>query len=137
MRESTASKTSMILTTRVGKWDIAVIYYLPAKASRRAGGRTRRDQNAPEKHAGGHHGGGNDYRCGAARPAAAVAPYAPAGDAVVTRRLVRILRSVLHRLYRHRPVQGRHLQADHAGLFDLQGFASFVAALFLGLFIGT
>jgi hypothetical protein len=49
MRESTASKTSMILTTRVGKWDIAVIYYRPAKASRRAGGRTRRGQHAPIK----------------------------------------------------------------------------------------
>src|SRR6266581_7292303 len=73
----------------------------------------------------------------ATRSAAAIAPYTKAGDAVVARRLVRVLRPVLHRLYRDRPVQSRHLHSTTQGLFDLKGFASFVAALFLGLFIGT
>ena len=58
-------------------------------------------------------GGGYDgHGGGAARSAAAVALHAQTDNAVVARRLVRVLRSVLHRLYRHRAVQGKNLHPD-------------------------
>ena len=61
-----------------------------------------------ERYGGGYDGHGG----GAARSAAAVALHAQTDNAVVARRLVRILRPVLHRLYRHRAVQGENLHAD-------------------------
>ena len=76
-----------------------------------------------------------DY--GAARPAARFLGAVAFRPAAVARRVLRVLRPVHDRLYRAGPGRSGMFHSGAQGFFGLSDQATFAAATFAGLFIGT